>query len=119
MWFVGYLVFAIGLATATRWSSRQSGKWKARAWVTGVALPVAWGGILLAIPFSRTRHFSTSTLLPDLGIAAYMVAVGLLCGWFLERFPRLGLATHLVVFVLLHALSILVGGALVVGLSGS
>jgi hypothetical protein len=85
--------------------------------VATAALPAAWLGLVVLIPFSRTRHFSPTTLLPDLGIAAYLVAVGLLAAWALGRFPGIGRTAYVALFALLHALLILAGGVLAIGLS--
>jgi hypothetical protein len=115
MWSFGYLVFVVAFGWGMHRAWHRS--WQAAAGVAAAALPAAWLGLVLLVPFSRTRHFSPTTLLPDLGIAAYSVCVGWLAAWGLARFPALGRVAYVALFSLLHALLILVGGVLAVGLS--
>jgi hypothetical protein len=117
MWFLGYFVFVVAFGLGMHWAWQR--RWKAMAGVAVAALAAAWLGLVLLIPFSRTRHFSPTSLLPDLGIAAYSVCVGWLAAWGLARFPALGRVAYVALFALLHALLILVGGLLAIGLSGA
>jgi hypothetical protein len=80
MWFFGYLVFVLAFAIGLHWASRRppTRKWKAIALVAALALPTAWVGQTLLIPYNRTSRFSTTAFLPDLGIAGYSVCAGLL-----------------------------------------
>jgi hypothetical protein len=119
MWFLGYLVFILAFAFGLHWANCRppTRKLKAVALVAALALPTAWVGQTLLIPYSRTSRFSTTAFLPDLGIAGYSVCVGLLSAWWLARFPGMRRSLYIALFALSHTFLILVGAWLAVGLS--
>ena len=88
--------------------------------VLACALPIAWTGQMLLIPFSRDKQLDPANMLPNLAIAGYSVCVGFVSMGLLTRFPRLRLPAYVGLFAVSHAFLSLVGIWLGVGLwSGS
>jgi len=117
MWLFGYLAFVVAFALGLRWAQQRSHKARATVAMAAAALAAAWLGLVLLIPASRTHHFDTGTWLPELGIAAYAVAAGLLVAWVLSRGRRRGTPAFVAWFTLAYTLLLLAGVYLAVGLS--
>jgi hypothetical protein len=117
MWPFGYFAFVVAFALGLRWAQQRPRRARATMVVAAAALATGWLGLVLLIPASRTHHFDTSTWLPELGIAAYAVAAGLLAAWVLSRGRRLGTLAFVAWFTLAYTVLLLAGLALAVGLS--
>jgi hypothetical protein len=120
MWFVGYLCFVLAFGFTLHWAAHvqtRYKRWKAISLVAMFALPTAWAGQVLLIPFGRDGRIDPKYLLPNLAIAGYSVGTGLVSAWLLSKNHGRRRASYIAYFALLHALMILAGGWLAVGLS--
>ena len=123
MWAFGYFVYVLAFGVGLYWAGcgePSAGRWKRVVLVAACALPVAWIGQMLLIPFTRNNQLDPASMLPNLAIAGYSVCAGLASMWLLGRFSGLRLPAYAGLFALSHAFLILVGIWLGVGLwSGS
>jgi hypothetical protein len=123
MWAFGYFVYVLVFGAGLYWASHREpagGRWRGTGLVAACALPLAWIGQTLLIPFTRNNQLDSANMLPNLAIAGYSVCVGLASMWLLTYFPRLPLPAYVGLFALSHAFFILAGIWLGVGLwSGS
>ncbi len=123
MWAFGYFVYVLAFGVGLYWAGHgesSGGRWKRVVLVTACALPIAWIGQMLLIPFTRNNQLNPANMLPNLAIAGYSACMGLMSMLLLGRFPRLRLPAYAGLFALSHAFLMLVGIWLGVGLwSGS